>query len=276
MLELPYLNETENEENNRAIELLAENEVIIDIKNRLSNSTVCKENNDSNIETIDEKLEIIEKNQFGMNCFNSSTNLSSDGNFFNRNSVLIKEKDSPITVNSEYIIKNQSKEICINTNLFTNDTNSFPTNTYPSISSNLNSKCFSSNHINNINHFQSNKQNLNSVKDRKGIIIGTLNKNLIRQTSSNTIQNNIPYLSYDSKLHKFSLKNSLNLNQIKVNFLKFEVNIQTKLGSTANIKNISQTPILQSSQILNTEQNELEIIFIVHRGDWANGKSKIL
>lgn len=268
LLELPYLNEIENEENNRAVELLTENEVNIETENTLSKNRICKESSNLNLENIEEKFENLEKKQ---NCQNTTIN-SWNVNFFTKNSLFIKDKDGPIIINSKNTIKNRPKEICTNSNFNSNSTYSFPTNTNPSTPSNINSTYISSNQLNPI---QSNKPNLNSVIERRASTIGLYNKNLMRQTSSNVIQNNIPFMSCDSKLHKVSLKNSLNLNQIKVNFLKFEVNIQAKTESTGNVVNSSQTPIFQSSQILNLEKNELEIIFIVHRGDWTNGKSKI-
>jgi hypothetical protein len=277
LLDLPYLNELENEENNRPVELWNINEIIIEVENSFSNSSLSKESSYLNLENIEERKIDKERKQTASNDGQNIPNFStSTGNFFTRNSLLNKEKDPPIMITSKNISKNRPKEISINTNFNSNGTHCFLTNTNPSTPNNLNSSNFSFNQLNQLNSFQSTKQTLNPIIERRGSTIGLLNKNMIRPNSSNSVTHNSnPCMGGDQKLHKVSLKNSLNLNQNKVNFLKFEVNIQMSPQSTGNMVSSSQTPIFQSSQILSSDKNELEIMFIVHRGDWTNGKSKI-
>lgn len=120
--------------------------------------------------------------------------------------------------------------------------------------------------------------------------VGSASKNPHR-TSINNGTSQVNFLNNQNKLpqnqinnstiiHKVSFKNSLNQNTSKLNFSKFEINIsETKTNSASSNSgngngNKTATPIFSTNPNIKKEEQEIQIVFIVHKAEWPNGKSK--
>jgi hypothetical protein len=176
-------------------------------------------------------------------------------------SLYPKEKDAPVILSSKVPQRKRPTELSININ------------NYPQVLPNNPSTPSGT-----TQNFPQ-KSNV-PIHERRGSTLGFFNKGLMK---SNTVVNvniansNTQISLNENKMHKVSLKNSLNHG--KVNFSKFEVNIQETPDHRVPFST-NCLPIFQASDSTSLNHNpvkkEIEIIFIVHKGDWNNGKSKII
>jgi hypothetical protein len=164
------------------------------------------------------------------------------------------------------------------------------TNTNVNISANppVNSSNFpNSNSItttsNSNSNYKSNKHLYNSKHDvisdfkflNKSLVDG---KGMIHKKVTPNLNNTLKTLT-NIQTHKVSLKNSLNKNRSNMGFSKFEMNI----SELSEVKDKCSEPsdILKPNihifnHVFGNKDKEIQIVFIVHKAEWANGKSKSL